>query len=231
MEMFEGIIIAKNKYRDNSFILTILNQAGTISAKLLNTKSNRFNDAKYQIFNTVKVEMYKGPNKFYSIKDGVILRNIYYEKEDDFLFLGCIEFIKELYLKNIETYQDITYFKLLDITLSNMLTNGSLIKTLTFFMAYLLKISGIFPTIDMLHEVMKKLNCKEENNENKSCILTAEATQLINDFNKKRYNENYSESINKTTLVEILKCLIFFYEYYYNEKIVSKSLIFSIIDN
>ena len=53
MEMFEGIIIAKNKYRDNSFILTILNQAGTMSAKLLNTKGNRFNDAKYQIFNTV----------------------------------------------------------------------------------------------------------------------------------------------------------------------------------
>lgn len=227
MEMFEGIIIAKNIYKDNSFILTILNQTGTISAKLLNTKGNRFNDAKYQIFNTVKVEMYKGPNKFYSIRDGAILRNIYCEKENDFLFLGCIEFIKELYLKNIETYQDITYYKLLDITLSNMLTSSCLIKTLVFFMAYLLKISGIFPTIDMLREAIENLDFKEGNNESKNYILTNDAAQLIADFNDKKYNENYNESIKEATLIEVLKCFIYFYESYYNEKIISKSLIFT----
>lgn len=231
MEMFEGIIIAKNKYRDNSFILTILNQTGTVSAKLLNTKSNRFNDAKYQIFNTVKVEMYKGPNKFYSIKDGAVLRNIYYEKEDDFLFLGGVEFIKELYLKNIETYQDVTYFKLLDITLSNMLANNYLIKTLTFFIAYLLKISGIFPTVDILCEAIKNLDCKEENNENKRNVLSDEAKRLINNFNEKKYHENYSESMKETFLIEVLRCFIYFYESYYNEKIVSKDLIFSVIEN
>lgn len=227
MEMFEGIIIAKNIYKDNSFILTILNQTGTISAKLLNTKGNRFNDAKYQIFNTVKVEMYKGPNKFYSIRDGAILRNIYCEKENDFLFLGCVEFIKELYLKNIETYQDITYYKLLDITLSNMLTSSCLIKTLVFFMAYLLKISGIFPTIDMLREAIENLDFKEGNNESKNYILTNDAAQLITDFNDKKYNENYNESIKEATLIEVLKCFIYFYESYYNEKIISKSLIFT----
>ena len=101
MEEISGIITSVSQYRENDAIITILNENGLDSAKIraFSGKNSHLHSIIAPL-NEVKLETYKGGQKYKSVRDGAIIKRFFQPQiEDGFQILSLVEVLKELVYK------------------------------------------------------------------------------------------------------------------------------------
>lgn len=161
METIKGIIISINEYKENQFILNILSEEALYSAST--TSNKRKTNSSLQKFAFGEFILYKGPTKYFKIKDfnsDFLMSNVY----SDFNRLIEIDFFNEI-LSKID-YENINIAKLYNLVLLTIksidnFSNNDRYITLYFFF-HILKMLGLDPTYTKLYEKEKiNLDCQD----------------------------------------------------------------------
>lgn len=102
----KGYIISITDYNDKEFIINILNENAFYSASLLKSKKSK--NSSYQIFSYGEFTLYKGPMKYYKIKDFYLIHQLQSAYEDISRLL-TIDFFDEILSKVLLNEKNIDY--------------------------------------------------------------------------------------------------------------------------
>lgn len=108
----KGYIVSIVDYNDKEFIINILNESNLYNASLLKTKKSK--NSSYQLFSYGEFNLYKGPTKYYKVKDFYLihqLQNVY----EDISRLLTIDFFNELLTKILLNEKEIEYLKIFNL--------------------------------------------------------------------------------------------------------------------
>lgn len=149
MDKILGIVISKNYYKNNYYILNILNENSIFSAKYLEKKNNSLKNIDY--FSYGEFLLYKGNINQYKVKEFDSLFSVNYDNRN-FEELFFIDFLKEILNKILLIDEDINkkeLFLLLKKTLINFnnvdinCTSGNIFLSILVFFYNILLILGI----------------------------------------------------------------------------------------
>lgn len=187
MEIIKGYIVSLSDYNDKEFIINILSEDNLYSASLF--KSKRKKNSSYQLFSYGEFTLYKGPTKYFKVKDFIplfLIKNSY----DDLDRLLSLDFYNELLTNILLNENDINYKKMFTLLkfftsyIEDFSINNNYL--LLFFYYNLLKIIGLnlkeskyFINKENFFEVFDK-DIKIENKEFKEIFKYF--SKILNDY-------------------------------------------------
>lgn len=187
MEIIKGYIVSLSDYNDKEFIINILSEDNLYSASLF--KSKRKKNSSYQLFSYGEFTLYKGPTKYFKVKDFIplfLIKNSY----DDLDRLLSLDFYNELLTNILLNENDIDYKKMFTLLkffttyIEDFSINNNYL--LLFFYYNLLKIIGLnlkeskyFINKEIFFEVFDK-DIKIENKEFKEIFKYF--SKILNDY-------------------------------------------------
>lgn len=187
MEIIKGYIVSLSDYNDKEFIINILSEDNLYSASLF--KSKRKKNSSYQLFSYGEFTLYKGPTKYFKVKDFIplfLIKNSY----DDLDRLLSLDFYNELLTNILLNENDIDYKKMFTLLkffttyIEDFSINNNYL--LLFFYYNLLKIIGLnlkeskyFINKENFFEVFDK-DIKIENEEFKEIFKYF--SKILNDY-------------------------------------------------
>ena len=206
MEEISGIITSVSQYRENDAIITILNENGLDSAKIraFSGKNSHLHSIIAPL-NEVKLETYKGGQKYKSVRDGAIIKRFFQPQiEDGFQILSLVEVLKELVYK-FPVVDDFTKnYQLLKLTVQNFSKDNAEICVLSYIII-LIKLLG--------YDFKNELN------------LTDDFECLMNELLSKRYKELLNFDYKNIKMSRLIVFFLEMIEKYSETKIISKNLI------
>ena len=118
MDHFRGYIISINAYKDSSLMVNLLTQETLISFEVKG--KNKIQEYRNRLFSYGDFLLYKGPTKYYKLKEDKIISPLYYENLaiDKLLTL---DLISEITLKVLQYERSIDeIYDLLSFTIDNL---------------------------------------------------------------------------------------------------------------
>lgn len=151
MEKFEGIIISSNQYKDSDFIINVLSPKGEIKTITVRggMKVDNENKEFQNPFVIAEFETYQGGVKQDKLRRGEIKYNLYEKLYENFEKLEIYGLLVEILKKFPPLEGETSYYKLLYLTIKNLITKDESYKyTLMFLMVYI-KLLGYKPLFNI----------------------------------------------------------------------------------
>lgn len=118
MDQFRGYIISINAYKDSSLMVNLLTQETLISFEVKG--KNKIQEYRNRLYSYGDFLLYKGPTKYYKLKEDKIISPLYYENLPIDKLL-TLDLISEITLKVLQYERSIDeIYGLLSFTIDNL---------------------------------------------------------------------------------------------------------------